>query len=246
MPTMTVEQLRAAIPMTREVGYFQTGTFGPASDPVLEAVREAMGLEAHYGPATPAGRTSHVEKETAARERMARLLNIKDEELAITTNTSRAMQQVIRSVRWQPGDEFVMTNLEHVSTYGVSRALEQAYGVNVKVIPGDEDDDALLERLTAAITERTKLVCLSQIASPDGRLLPIKDATKISHDWGVPVVLLVERLHNQQRVVVKAQWLTAPPDPVKVGMRISVAAYNYEAEVGRLLEGIEEGLKVID
>ena len=398
MSTMTVEQLRQALPMTREVAYFQTGTYGPASDPVLRAVREAMEHEAHHGPATPAGRKSHIDKETAARTGLARLLNVKDEELGITTNTSRAMQQIIRSIRWQSGDEFIMTSLEHVSTYGVSHELAQEYGVTVKVIAGDEGDDALLESLTAALTERTKLVCLSHIASPDGRLLPIKEAARVSHDWNVPVVLdvaqsvgqmpvdistldcdfvvgsghkwllgpmgtgyviisaeqipqtrlnfipdrnpwtlegvptpsptarsrteigtynhalvvglgkaveivagispeaiqdealklthmlraevskmdrvriitplepgqsagitslmfdgftktemdkLVERLHERQNVVVKAQWLTAPPDPIKVAMRISVAAYNNTEEIDRLLEGIEEGLKVI-
>ena len=54
---------------------------------------------------------------------------------------------------------------------------------------------------------------------------------------------LVGHLYDKHKTVVKAQWLTAPPDPVKVGMRISVAAYNTEAEVNGLLEGIEEGLK---
>ncbi|MEM7030949.1 MAG: aminotransferase class V-fold PLP-dependent enzyme [Chloroflexota bacterium] len=200
MPAMTVEQLREAIPMTREVGYFQTGTYGPASDPVLQAVREAMKAEAHHGPATPAGRASHVEKEIAARAGLARLLNVKDEELAIVTNTSRAMQQVIRGIKWQAGDEFLMTNLEHVSTYGVSHELEQEYGVKVKVVPGDEGDDALLESLTASITDRTKLVCLSHMSSPDGRLLPIKDAAKIAHDWGVPVVLDVAQTVGQMPV----------------------------------------------
>ena len=60
MSRMTVEQLRQDLPMTAEVGYFQTGTYGPASDSVLQAVRETMETEARHGPATAAGRQAHI------------------------------------------------------------------------------------------------------------------------------------------------------------------------------------------
>ena len=378
--------------MTGEVAYFQTGTYGPASDSVLQAVRETMEGEARHGPATTAGRLAHREREAAARSGLARLLNVKEEELSIDTNTSRAMQQIVRGLDWQPGDEFLMTSLEHVSTYGLSYSLMQEHGVTVKVLEAELlSDDALLAELAAALNERTRLICLSHIASPDGRLLPIKEAAAIAHDAGVPVLLdlaqsagqmpvdlaaldcdfavgsghkwllgpmgtgyifvserqmsgfrpnlipdrspwtladdptpaptarsrteigtynhalvvglgraveimqsigldtiqariadlsrqlrrgvaqidrariitplepqksagitsvmfdgytkadmdgLVARLQERHQVLVKAQWLTAPPDPVKVAMRISVAAFNDESEIDRLLEGM--------
>ncbi|MEM7534373.1 MAG: aminotransferase class V-fold PLP-dependent enzyme [Chloroflexota bacterium] len=398
MSSMTVEQLRQELPVTAEVAYFQTGTYGPTTNSTLSAVREAMEQEARHGPATPAGRQSHIGKEAAARAGLAKLLNVPEEALSITTNTSRAMQQIIRGIDWQPGDEFIMTNLEHVSTYGVSHELQNEHGVKVKVIDGDQGDAVLLEQLNATLTERSKLVCLSHISSPEGRLLPIRKATDLAHEYDVPVVVdtaqsvgqmpvdisalgcdyvagsghkwllgpmgtgyivisadrlppfrpnfipdrnpwtladaptppataksrteigtynhalvvglgraveifdsigldtiqeaaahltrilrrevsqmdrvriltplaedqsagitslmfdgftktemdkLVERLYSQHKVVVKAQWLTAPPDPVKVAMRISVAAFNSEDEVARLVEGIQEGLKVL-
>ena len=380
--------------MTGEVAYFQTGTYGPASDSVLQAVREAMEGEARHGPATTAGRLAHREREAAARSGLARLLNVKEEELSIDTNTSRAMQQIVRGLDWQPGDEFLMTSLEHVSTYGLSYSLTQEHGVTVKVLEAELlTDDALLAELAAALNERTRLICLSHIASPDGRLLPIKEAAAIAHDAGVPVMLdlaqsagqmpvdlaaldcdfavgsghkwllgpmgtgyifvserqmsgfrpnlipdrspwtladdptpaptarsrteigtynhalvvglgraveimqsigldtiqariadlsrrlrrgvaqidrariitplepqksagitsvmfdgytkpdmdgLVAGLQERHQALVKAQWLTAPPDPVKVAMRISVAAFNDESEIDRLLEGIDE------
>ena len=382
--------------MTGEVAYFQTGTYGPASDSVLQAVREAMEGEARHGPATTAGRLAHRDKEAAARSGLARMLNVKEEELSVDANTSRAMQQIVRGLDWQAGDEFVMTSLEHVSTYGLSHSLTQEHGVTVKVLEAELlTDEELLAELAAALNEHTRLICLSHIASPDGRLLPIKEAAAIAHDAGVPVVLdlaqsvgqmpvdlaaldcdfavgsghkwllgpmgtgyifvserqisgfrpnlipdrspwtlggdptpaptarsrteigtynhalvvglgraveivqsigldtmqariadltrrlrrgvaqfdrariitplepeksagitsvmfdgytktdmdgLVARLQERHQALVKAQWLTAPPDPVKIAMRISVAAFNNEIEVDRLLEGIDEDL----
>ena len=396
MSRMTVEQLRQDLPMTGEVAYFQTGTYGPASDSVLQAVREAMEGEARHGPATTAGRLAHRDKEAAARSGLARMLNVKEEELSVDANTSRAMQQIVRGLDWQAGDEFVMTSLEHVSTYGLSHSLTQEHGVTVKVLEVELlTDEELLAELAAALNERTRLICLSHIASPNGRLLPVKEAAAIAHDAGVPVMLdlaqsvgqmpvdlaalgcdfavgsghkwllgpmgtgyifvserqmsgfrpnlipdrspwaladdptpastarsrteigtynhalvvglgraveimesigldamqariadlsrrlrhgvaqfdrariitplepeksagitsvmfdgytktdmdgLVARLQERHQALVKAQWLTAPPDPVKIAMRISVAAFNNENEVDRLLEGIDEDL----
>ncbi len=394
MSPMTVEQLRQDFPMTGKIAYFQTGTYGPASDSVLQAVREAMETEARHGPATTAGRLAHRDREAAARSGLARMLNIKEEELSIETNTSRAMQQIVRGLDWQPGDEFVMTSLEHVSTYGLSYSLTEEHGVTAKVIEAEHlTDDELLAELASTLTERTRLICLSHVASSNGRLLPVKEAAAIAHDAGVPVMLdlaqsvgtmpvdlqeldcdfavgsghkwllgpmgtgyifvaerqmpgfrpnfipdrspwtlagdptppptarsrteigtynhalvvglgraveiledigldniqariadltrrlrrgveqidrariitplesdksagitsvmfdgytktemdsLAAQLQDRHQALVKSQWLTAPPDPVKIAMRISVAAFNDEGEVDRLLEGIDE------
>ena len=208
--------------MTGEVAYFQTGTYGPASDSVLQAVREAMEGEARHGPATTAGRLAHREQEAAARSGLARLLNVKEEELSIDTNTSRAMQQIVRGLDWQPGDEFLMTSLEHVSTYGLSYSLTQEHGVTVKVLEAELlSDDALLAELAAALNERTRLICLSHVASPDGRLLPIKEAAAIAHDAGVPVLLDLAQSAGQMPVDLAAldcdfavgsghKWLLGP------------------------------------
>ena len=396
MSPMTVEQLRQDLPMTGEIAYFQTGTYGPASDSVLQAVRETMETEARHGPATTAGRLAHRDREAAARTSLAQMLNVKEEELSIDTNTSKAMQQIVRGLDWQPGDEFVMTSLEHVSAYGLSYSLTEEHGVTVKVIEAELlTDDELLAELANALTERTRLICLSHVASPNGRLLPVKEAAAVAHNAGVPVMLdlaqsagtmpvdlqeldcdfaigsghkwllgpmgtgyifvaerqlpgfrpnfipdrspwtlagdptpppttrsrteigtynhalvvglgraveimqnigldniqarvadltrrlrrgvaqidrariitplepqksagitsvmfdgftktdmdgLAARLQDRHSALVKSQWLTAPPDPVKIAMRISVAPFNDEGEVDRLLEGIDEEL----
>ena len=63
-----------------------------------------------------------------------------------------------------------MTSLEHVSTYGLSYSLTQDHGVTIKVLEGDQEDEALLADIASALSERTRLLCLSHIASPNGRL----------------------------------------------------------------------------
>ena len=195
--TSRVDELRQDLPITRSTAYFQTGSHGPASSAVLETVCEAMKTEAHFGHADRATKAGHLEREEAARGRLARLLNAQSGELAITTNTSRAMQLVLRSIDWQPGDEFVMTSSEHVSTYGASQVLHGEFGVTTRVIPAGQGDRVLLENLSSALCGRTQLVCISHISSPDGRLLPVREATDVAHGRGVPVVVDVAQSVGQ-------------------------------------------------
>ena len=51
---------------------------------------------------------------------------------------------------------------------------------------------------------------------------------------------LVARIYERHNVLVKFQWLTAPMDPERTGMRISVACFNDEEEIGRLLDALRE------
>ena len=110
----------SSLPVTEEVGYFQTGTYGPTLPSALKAVRDAMEYEALHGPARPETRQHIMEKEEAARGHLADLLNVDPEELGISSNTTRAMHRVLRSFDWGEGDEFVTTSLEHVSTADAS------------------------------------------------------------------------------------------------------------------------------
>ena len=186
---MAFEQLRQDLPLTQKVAYFQTGGHGPTPDSVIKVVHDNMLYLNHNGAAIPETRQVMTERESAVRQQLAGFLNVKGEELAWTPNTSQAIQQVLHSIRWQPGDEFVVSSAEHVTTMGVCRALEKYYGVVVKTIPADLGDDALLEALPSALTKRTRLVCLSQVTTLDGRRLPVAEAALIAHQQDVPVVV---------------------------------------------------------
>ena len=189
MPKISLDDLRADLPLTSEVAYFQTGSHGPTPDSVLRVLREEMEFDSHHAVGDADANRALVERESRAREKLATLLSVEPEGLAITPNTSRAMQRVIRSVQWSEGDEIVASSLEHVSTVGLCQVLEQQYGVTVKWIEADQGDAVFLESLKSSLSERTRLVCVSHVASPDGRVLPVAEAAELAHDRGVPVVV---------------------------------------------------------
>lgn len=189
MGRLSLEELREQLPVTQEVTYFQTGTYGPTLASVLRTMRDSMEFEALHGPARPATRQVMVEREESARGQLAALLNVNPDELGIGTNTTRSMQRVLRNFEWREGDEFVTTSIEHVSTADASRALEQERGVAVKVVDADESDAAFIESLDSAVTEDTKLLLISHVASPNGRVMPVREAVDMAHRKGVPVLV---------------------------------------------------------
>jgi len=187
--SMTFDQLRQDLPITQKIAYFQSGGHGPTPNSVIRVVYDNMIYLSHNGYPIPETRQVLKEREDGVRRQLADFLNVKTEELAWTQNTSQAIQQILHGIRWQPGDEFVISSAEHITTKRAGQALEEYYGAVVKTIPADEGDKTLLEALHLKLTERTRLVCLSQVTTLDGRRLPISEAASIAHQQGVPVMV---------------------------------------------------------
>ena len=217
---MTFQQLRDDLPITGNVAYFQVGSHGPTPDPVLAVVRDEMALEAHYH-SVPSVKAEQAAREAAARARVASFIGAGAAEVALTPNTTQAMRLVSRSIHWRDGDEMLITSLEHVSTVILATGLEKTAGVRVRVVEADQGDGLFLEGLESAITDRTRLLCVSHVASPDGRILPVADAAEVAHERGVPVVVDTAQSLGQLPVDVPAlgcdfmvgsghKWLLGP------------------------------------
>ncbi len=186
---MSFRQLREDLAVTRRLAYFQTGSYGPTPDSVLKVVAETMSFQGRHGSASPRVTGVLLDQEQRVRRRLADFLGARPEHLAWTSNTSQAMQRVLRSVDWQAGDEILVSSAEHVSTQDACRALERHQGVVVRTFPGEDGDDALLSALEAALRGRARLVCLSQVSTLDGRKLPAREAAGLARSQGVPLLL---------------------------------------------------------
>ena len=125
---MSFRQLRDDLPLTRRLAYFQTGSYGPTPDSVLKVVAERMAYQSRYGSASPRVTGVLLDPEHRVRRQLADFLGVQREQLAWTSNTSQAMQRVLRSVDWRPGDEILVSSAEHVSTQDACRALERHRG----------------------------------------------------------------------------------------------------------------------
>ncbi|MEM7114102.1 MAG: aminotransferase class V-fold PLP-dependent enzyme [Chloroflexota bacterium] len=202
--TMPLATLRAELPLTKTTAYFQTGTYGLTPDSVTQLVYETLQFMNHSGTSSPDTLRKLHEQEAMAKDKLARFLNVSVPELAWMPNTSQAMHKVLHAMRWEAGDEFIVTSAEHVSMQGACQALERDYGVVVKTIPANGGDEVLLAALEEMITARTKLFCISEVSTMDGRRLPVKHSTQIAHARKVLVLVDVAQSVGQLPVDLTA------------------------------------------
>lgn len=181
-----VGNLRQALPVTERCVYLQTGSLGPLSRPVLQALAEAEGLAASEGPAAPGGLTPLVQASEQARTVLGELLTVPASELAWSLNTSTAMRTVIHSLQLTSGDRLITSDQEHVATRSLYNGLADEIDLPTVLVSSQDSDEAFLARLADALRQPSKgrkLVLLSHVSCIDGRILPVTEAVKLAHQW---------------------------------------------------------------
>jgi L-cysteine/cystine lyase len=188
---MSFEALRDSIRATRDVIYMNTGFTGPSPEPVLARMWEVIEKESAVGPASAEGLAQSRQISEDARDAVGSLLNAETDEVTVTHGTTEGLHVVIYGLKWQPGDEFVTCNLEHPALATPAGVLEERYGVTVKrvEVPADASAGEALEALSAAMSDKTKLVALSHVQFSCGLKLPVKQLVEAAHGAGALIAL---------------------------------------------------------
>jgi cysteine desulfurase/selenocysteine lyase len=87
------------------------------------------------------------------------------------------------------GDEIVLSIMEHHSNIVPWNFLRERQGAVIKWAPVDEDGNFLLDEFEKLLTERTKIVAITQMSNALGTIVPVKDVVRIAHARGIPVLV---------------------------------------------------------
>ena len=129
----------------------------------------------------------------AAREKVRAFLNAeRPQEIIFTRNATEAINLVAYSFgvdRINPGDEIVLSIMEHHSNIVPWHFLRERKGAVIKWAPVDDEGNFLLDEFERLLTDRTKLVALTHMSNVLGTVVPVKDVVRLSHARGIPVLL---------------------------------------------------------
>ena len=132
------------------------------------------------------------ERYEAARERVRKFLNAAHtDEIVFTRGGTEAMNLVSYSLlapRIEPGDEIVLTVMEHHSNIVPWHFLRERHGAVLKWVDVRDDGSLDMEALSAAIGPKTKLVAVTHMSNVLGTVTPLKDIVALAHARGVPVL----------------------------------------------------------
>ncbi len=195
-----VERVRADFPILfREVYgkplvYLDNGASAQKPQSVIDVMNYAHTMEyanvhrgLHYLSNTA------TQKFEDARETVRRFLNAPStDEIIFTRNSTEAINLVAQSfggLRIKPGDEIVISILEHHSNIVPWHFHRERNGAVLKWAPISDNGDFLLDEFVKLLGPRTRMVALTQMSNALGTVVPIKEVVRICHERDIPVLV---------------------------------------------------------
>lgn len=128
-----------------------------------------------------------------AREAVRRFIGAaKAEEIIFVRGTTEAIN--LAAYAWGgkhlgPGDEIVITHLEHHANIVPWQLISQQTGAILKVAPVDDAGNLLLSEFEDLLGPRTKLVAATQVSNALGTVTPVKTIVELGHRYGARVLI---------------------------------------------------------
>jgi cysteine desulfurase family protein (TIGR01976 family) len=215
MAEFDVEALRARFPaLAIEQDAVPVALFdGPGGTQVPDTVIEAVGRyyresnANHDGPFLTSRRSDAVLDD--AHLALADLLNAADPaEIKFGANMTTLTMHLARSITatMQPGDEIVVTGLDHEANVGPWRSAAADRGITVRTVDIRPEDVTLdIEGFDALLHGRPKLVAFGWASNAVGTINPVAELVRRAHEAGA--LTFVDAVHAAPHLPIDVQAL---------------------------------------
>ena len=193
-----VAAIRAEFPiLSRQVNgkpliYLDTAASAQKPRAVIEAMVSAMEntySNVHRGLHTLANETTELFE--AARKTIADFIHAQPGEVVFTKGATEAINLVASGLGadLKPGDEILLTGMEHHANIVPWHFLRERQGVVLKFVPVLDDGQLDLEAIPALITSRTRVVAFTHMSNVLGTVNPVRQITDMAHAAGALVLV---------------------------------------------------------
>jgi len=112
-------------------------------------------------------------------------------EIIFTKGTTDSINLVANGLKkiLNPGDEIIISEMEHHSNIVPWQICCEFTGAILKVIPITEDGELNIDEFESLINNKTKLVAITHVSNSLGTINPIKKIIDISHGYGSKVLI---------------------------------------------------------
>jgi cysteine desulfurase / selenocysteine lyase len=131
-----------------------------------------------------------------------------EDELIFTRGTTESINLVAQSwgrAQLQPGDEIVLSELEHHSNLVPWQIIAQERGAVLRFIPLDTQGRLDMDAAVRLIGPRTRLVAVAQVSNVLGTIVPVRELAALAHAVGA--LLLVDGAQSAPHIPVDLQQL---------------------------------------
>jgi cysteine desulfurase/selenocysteine lyase len=194
-----VEAVRRDFPALQQsihgvpLAYLDNAATAQKPQTVIEALAHYYGQDyanVHRAVHTLAARATAAYE--AAREQVREFLNARSgREIVFVRGTTEAINLVAGSLgnRFRPGDEVVLTTMEHHANIVPWQLLRERNGIVLRVLPVTPRGELVLEAFEALLGERTRLVAVTHVSNVLGTINPVDEIIRIARRHGIPVLV---------------------------------------------------------
>ena len=195
-----ISQIRTDFPLLsqkiygKQLVYFDNGATTQKPQCVLDAVDDVYqryNANIHRGVHALSDQSSAAYE--AARETVRSFINAdKREEVVFTSGTTGSINAIAFSFGERfikAGDEIIISHLEHHANIVPWQMMCQRKKAFLKVIPVNDDGEIIFEEYLNLISNKTKLVSVSQVSNALGTILPIRKIIEAAHSADIPVLI---------------------------------------------------------
>ena len=136
--------------------------------------------------------TATAEYEGARRKLQAFVNAAEDREIIFTTGTTDAINLVAHGYGRkfiEPGDEIILTTLEHHSNIVPWQMVAEEKGAKIRVVPVNDRGELSMEEYGRLLNPRVKLVGMNHVSNALGTVNPVREMIAAAHRHGVPVLV---------------------------------------------------------
>jgi cysteine desulfurase/selenocysteine lyase len=129
----------------------------------------------------------------AGREKVRRFLGAADKkEIVFVRGTTEGINLVAQSYGRKhigPGDEIILSQLEHHANIVPWQLLAEQVGAALRVIPMNSRGELILEEFVKLLGPKTKFVSIGHVSNALGTVNPVQEIVSLAHSHGVPVLV---------------------------------------------------------
>lgn len=216
--TKTLEQIRRDFPILRETVnghpliWLDNGATTQRPQAVIDRLNYYYAHEnsnVHRGAHTMAARSTDAFE--GARQIVADFIGAPSKDNIIfvrgTTEGINLVAQSYVKPLLNPGDEIIVSLLEHHANIVPWQLIAQETGAVIKVIPVDKDGQLILSEYEKLFTKKTKFVSVTHVSNVLGTITPVAELVAIAHRHGVRI--LIDGAQSIAHIPVNVQALDA-------------------------------------
>ena len=158
------EEIRKLFPITKNFTYLNSAAISPPPTISIEAVVSQLNDVSQNGSTKF---QDWVDTKNRARANVAKMLNVKPEQIAFLRNTSDGFATVANGLDWKKGDNIVSFEKEFPANFYAWRRIRNNFAVELRLCP-ERNGRIDLDEFISLIDENTKLVSISQVQFASG------------------------------------------------------------------------------